>query len=83
MPNVSFGNHFDEFVSKLIESGRYDTVSEVVRSGLRLLEEQEKRSELVPLLQEIQRGIDSGSAGQLDIAEIKKKARARQLKQEF
>ena len=81
MPNVSFGNHFDEFVNGLLESGRYDTVSEVVRSGLRLLEEKESQNSITPFLREIQRGIDSGDAGPLDMSEIKKKARARLLNQ--
>jgi antitoxin ParD1/3/4 len=41
MPNVSFGPHFDSFVQEQVESGRYNNVSEVVRAGLRLLEDQE------------------------------------------
>lgn len=75
MPNVSFGNHFDSFVNELVESGRYGTVSEVVRTGLRLLENQEKRSGLSSFIQEIQKGIDSGDAGALDMSEVKRKAR--------
>ncbi|QND16763.1 type II toxin-antitoxin system ParD family antitoxin [Rhizobium leguminosarum] len=39
MPNVALGNHYEEFVRKQLESGRYKNASEVVRAGLRLLED--------------------------------------------
>ena len=41
MPNVALGNHYEEFVKKQVESGRYNNASEVVRAGLRLLEDHE------------------------------------------
>ena len=41
--NVSLPAHQDKFVEALVESGRYRTASEVVRDGLRLLEEAEHR----------------------------------------
>ncbi len=41
--SVTIGSQLDEFVSKLIESGRYGSTSEVVRSALRLLEHQENQ----------------------------------------
>ena len=39
--SVSLGGHFAEFISKQVEDGRYNNASDVVRSGLRLLEERE------------------------------------------
>ena len=39
--SVAFGDGFDKLVAKLIESGRFNTRSEVVRAGLRLLEQAE------------------------------------------
>ena len=39
--SVTIGPQLDNFVSKLIESGRYGSTSEVMRSALRLLEQQE------------------------------------------
>ena len=41
--NVSLPAHQDKFVEALVASGRYRTASEVVRDGLRLLEETEHR----------------------------------------
>ncbi|CDZ67831.1 Putative addiction module antidote protein, CC2985 family [Neorhizobium galegae bv. orientalis] len=45
MPNVALGNHYEEFVKKQLESGRYNNASEVVRAGLRLLEDHETARE--------------------------------------
>jgi len=39
--SVTLGNHLGEFVSKQVAEGRYSNTSEVVRDGLRLLEERE------------------------------------------
>lgn len=41
--SISLGNHFDNFVQHSISEGRFKNASEVVRAGLRLLEEEEKR----------------------------------------
>ncbi len=43
--SVTLSDHFMEFVDQQIEEGRYGSVSEVVRAGLRLLEEQETQLE--------------------------------------
>lgn len=43
--SVTLSDHFIEFVDQQIEEGRYGSVSEVVRAGLRLLEEQEAQLE--------------------------------------
>lgn len=41
--SITLGDHFDTFISAQLESGRYASTSEVVRAGLRLLEDTEAR----------------------------------------
>ncbi len=51
--SITLGNHFDSFIAQLIENGRYSSVSEVVRAGLRMLEDNEtKLSTLRGMLEE-------------------------------
>jgi antitoxin ParD1/3/4 len=41
MPSINLGDHFEAFVRERVARGRYQNASEVVRAGLRLLEEHE------------------------------------------
>ena len=58
--SISIGNYFDNFIKSRISAGRYKNASEVVRAGLRLLEEEENR--FFALSEAIQEGIESGIA---------------------
>jgi len=58
--SISIGNYFDNFIQNRISAGRYKNASEVVRAGLRLLEEEE--SKMIALREAIQDGIISGIA---------------------
>jgi antitoxin ParD1/3/4 len=62
--SITLGNHFDDFVKSRISAGRYKNASEVIRAGLRLLEEEENK--VVALKQAIQEGIDSGIVEDFD-----------------
>ena len=62
--SVSLGNYFDQFVQTQVSAGRYKNVSEVIRAGLRLLENEE--SKVIALKTAIQEGIDSGIAHDFD-----------------
>jgi len=41
MANVHLGERFENFIAEVIREGRYQNASEVVRAGLRLLEDRE------------------------------------------
>lgn len=45
--SISLGDYFDDFIHLKITEGRYKNVSEVIRAGLRLLEEEENRIDLL------------------------------------
>ncbi len=49
--SISLGNHFEEFINHEVKSGRYSSVSEVIRSALRMLETEDKKErELIKAL---------------------------------
>lgn len=58
--SISIGNYFDNFIQNRISAGRFKNASEVVRAGLRLLEEEENR--IIELREAIKEGIESGIA---------------------
>jgi antitoxin ParD1/3/4 len=62
--SISLGNYFDQFVHNQVSAGRYKNVSEVIRAGLRLLENEESKA--IALRSAIQKGIDSGIAYNFD-----------------
>ena len=41
--SVSLGDHFESFVDEKVSEGRFKNASEVIRAGLRLLEEEENK----------------------------------------
>ncbi|WP_055046288.1 type II toxin-antitoxin system ParD family antitoxin [Devosia sp. A16] len=80
MPSsYTLGEHYEKFVRELVESGRYNSASEVLRDGLRLLEDAEvlRRVRTEELKQLIQEGLASGDAGPLDMEEIIAEAKRR------
>ena len=58
--SISLGNHFENFIDSSISAGRFSNASEVVRAGLRLLEEEENK--IAALKAAINEGIASGRA---------------------
>jgi antitoxin ParD1/3/4 len=65
--NVSLTPELEKFVESRVATGRYQTASEVVREGLRLLEEQERRREanFRALKEKLQRGAAQAERGEL------------------
>src|SRR4051794_17081021 len=80
--SYSIGKHFEAFIARLIATGRYSTASEIIRDGLRIIEEREQRREakLEWLRAAIQEGLDSPSE-EVDIHEwmedVKRRGRQR------
>jgi antitoxin ParD1/3/4 len=62
--SISLGSHFEKFIESTVSTGRYSSASEVVRAGLRLLEEEENR--IINLRSAIREGIESGRAVAFD-----------------
>jgi len=62
--SISLGNHFESFIETTVSSGRFNNASEVVRAGLRLLEEEENR--IILLRNAISEGTESGRAIDFD-----------------
>ena len=58
--SVTLGEPLNHFVQQMVESGRYGSTSEVVRSALRLLEEKEQQ--LVQLRKMVNEGLESGES---------------------
>jgi antitoxin ParD1/3/4 len=84
--NIDLTPHFDSLLKSKVSSGRYESPSEVVREGLRLLEE---RDELQANLDKIQREIEVGWRQSLNgevvdgpavFAEIRRLSKARRSK---
>ncbi|RLA46170.1 MAG: type II toxin-antitoxin system ParD family antitoxin [Gammaproteobacteria bacterium] len=45
--SVSLGDHFERFVNERVKAGRYSSASDTVRAGLRLLEQEETKLDLL------------------------------------
>ncbi len=65
--NVSLTPELEQFVLSRVASGRYQTASEVIREGLRLLEEREEAREtaLRELRAKLRRAIEQADRGEL------------------
>ena len=76
--SISLGNYFDQFVQNQVSAGRYKNVSEVIRAGLRLLENEE--SKVIALKNAIQEGFNSQRVENFDFDENLKKLKAEKKK---
>jgi len=76
--SISLGDYFDQFIKSQISTGRYKNVSEVIRAGLRLLENEERK--IIALRNAIEEGIDSGIARDFDPEKNLEKLKAERKK---
>ena len=58
--SMTLGDHFDGFITDQVDNGRYASASEVVRAGLRLLEDNEHK--VATLRRLLEEGEKSGTA---------------------
>ena len=75
--SISLGDYFDQFVSSQVSAGRYKNVSEVIRAGLRLLEDEESKT--VALRAAIQKGLNSPRVENFDFKENLKKIKEQKV----
>lgn len=82
--NVNLGNVFDSFIADLVKTGLYQSQSEVVREGLRLLKDREelKQLRLGELRKEIAIGSEQANRGEFvdgeeTFAQIRRRSSAR------
>ncbi|KQY44280.1 type II toxin-antitoxin system ParD family antitoxin [Rhizobium sp. Root483D2] len=75
--SYTLGTHYEGFIRDLLESGRYASASEIVRDGLRALEEREqvRAAKMQVLKAAIDEGFASGESEPLDMDSIKVEAR--------
>ena len=78
--SVSLGDHFASFVDQQVETGRYSSASDVVRAGLRLLEEHEAK--VKALHDALRAGEESGPATPFDREAFQAELQARHAQQE-
>jgi antitoxin ParD1/3/4 len=73
--SITLGSYFDQFIQGILREGRYKNASEVVRAGLRLLEEEEQK--IIALRHAIDEGVTSGLAEDFDPEEHLKMLKAK------
>lgn len=61
MISADLGQHLETYVSRLVKSGRYNSKSEVLREGVRIIQDRETR--LLALDASIERGLADADAG--------------------
>ncbi len=69
--SITIGEHFDRFISAQISAGRFGSASEVIRAGLRMLEERETK--LAALRAALAEGERSGIAEGYSLERVLKK----------
>jgi antitoxin ParD1/3/4 len=72
--SVTIGDHFASFISEQVQAGRYGSTSDVVRAGLRLLEENEARVKALEAA--LIEGEESGEPQPFDFEAFKARKRA-------
>jgi antitoxin ParD1/3/4 len=75
--SISLGDHFTGFIDEQVQAGRYGSASEVLRAGLRLLEEHEAKVRALQVA--LIAGEESGSSAPFDNAAFLKRMRSKHV----
>ena len=79
--SILLGDYFDNFINQQIQSGRYASASEVVRTALRMFEQEEnKKNELI---KELKKGERSGFVQKFDRKSFLKNLRDKHVADEL
>jgi antitoxin ParD1/3/4 len=73
--SIVLGDHFTNFIDLQLEQGRYGSTSEVVRAGLRMLEEHEAKVNV--LRSALIEGEESGEAEPFEVKEFLSKVKSK------
>ena len=73
--SVILGDHYDQFIKQEVVKGKYSSASEVIRNGLRLLEERSRRIELIN--KALEEGENSGEYRDFDNEEFNRRMHSR------
>ncbi|MGV2112161.1 type II toxin-antitoxin system ParD family antitoxin [Agrobacterium salinitolerans] len=86
MASFALNEHYEKFIKKQLESGRYNNASEVVRAGLRMLEDHEEarekwlNEEIPNRFEELQRDPSKGVPFETALARFEAKHKANMAK---
>ena len=86
MTSIALNDHYERFIKRQLESGRYNNASEIVRAGLRMLEDFEEarenwlKNEVPKRLAEIETNPEIGVPAEKVFARIEVSHRARKSK---
>lgn len=86
MPSIALGEHYERFIKEQVRSGRYNNSSEVVRAGLRLLEDSEEaretwlRREVVRRFEELQLNPDMAVPADAALVQLEERFRSSKQK---
>lgn len=73
--SITLGSYFEHFIQSVLTEGRYKNASEIVRAGLRLLEQEEQKA--LVLRKAIEEGVNSGWAEDFNADEHLKTLKAK------
>jgi antitoxin ParD1/3/4 len=76
--SISLGSHFDQFIRNQVSEGRYKNVSEVIRAGLRILEDEASKTQALKAA--IEQGLESPRVNNFDFKENLKKLKKEKKK---